>query len=264
MIVVENRFEEIFNLLPPMINPSDSTNTEYKPKYSFGDDKELMQYIILNKSKVYPLIWLVTPFQEEHKLKKVNLNSVSLILAVKSNGDFLNKQRFETTYKNVLFPFYDNVIEVLRKVNIVNLSEEIKITKFPNYSNEVKPGNRESLKSSEKHKTFDIWDAIKITINCSINGSCIKPVKFRSNVVYNSVVLGVDINSEKLNGWIYIEKCYVSKNEINKDNNIIQSGDVVYYKEVIHNGNVVSLVGWEYNAGDKLLIESYNKIKNIA
>ena len=174
MIVVEDRFQELINSLPEMVNPQINGGTTHSVKFGFGDDKELMSYLIANKSDIYPLVWLVTPYSELHLNNKVELERVSFILAVSTNSHFLNRQRFETTYKNVLFPLYDNFIDCIKKSNIVKPAEEVEVIKYPNYSNEKLPGNRESLKSSEKHKTFDMWDAIKITMNCTVNNNCYK------------------------------------------------------------------------------------------
>jgi hypothetical protein len=174
MIVVENRLRDMINVLPLMSN---SSGEFFNVKFSFGDDKELMNYLIEKRGEIYPLIWYIYPTMETHKNNHVTISEAQFILAVKSNDHYLNQERFSTNYKNFLVPLFDNFIYLLKKSNIVNLNEEIKVVKFPNYSNEKLPGNRESLKSSEKHKTFDIWDALKVTLDMQISNRC-----FKSNI----------------------------------------------------------------------------------
>ena len=81
-----------------------------------------------------------------------------------------NSLRFKTTYDKVLEPFYSNFYGLLKTCNSIDLEEEITVKKYPNYSNEKLPGNRETLKSSEQNKVNFIWDAIKITISCTVHG----------------------------------------------------------------------------------------------
>lgn len=260
MIVVEDRFEEMVLSLPHMSNPAITGDILHSVKFGSGDDKELMSYIIAHNTKVYPLIWLITPFNEIHVNKLVKLNKVSFILAVPNKDVYLNKERFRTTYKNVLIPLYNNFIECLRKSNIVNLAQEIEVIKYPNYSNEKLPGNRETLVTSEQNKTIDIWDAIKVTISCSVNDNCFRDnIKYRVNKInYNTLSFMVNA------GWIYIDQCYVDKKDGNCDNFKIEIGDIVYYKDVTHENKTITIVGWEYTGGDKSLSSSYEKVKNLS
>ena len=177
MIVVEDRFEEMIDVIPEMNNPNVSEEDSFKVKFSFGDSKELISYLINNKSDVYPLIWLVYPVSEEHTLKKVKMDKASFILAVRTNDSLSNKERFATNYKNVLIPLYNNFTELLERSNIVNIAEKINVIKYPNYSNE---------ENSEENKTVDIWDAIKVTASLSItNAHFRKNIRFSKNILNN-------------------------------------------------------------------------------
>jgi len=186
MIVIEDRFEEMIDVLPEMFNKKVSEDLPFKVKYSFGDDKELNSYLLSLKGDAYPLIWMVYPLLEVHTLKKVKVEDLSFILAVKTNDIYLNKQRFATNYKNVLVPLYNNFTELLERANIVNLNEKIRVVKYPHYSNEELPTGDEKLKSSEKNKTIDIWDALKVTISCTITDSFFRrDIKFIKNILNN-------------------------------------------------------------------------------
>lgn len=173
MIIIEERFEEMIDVIPEMGNPPTSTD-KFKVKFSFGDDKELTSYLINNKSNVYPLIWLIYPIIENHTLKKVDLPEASFILAVQTNNYLSNKERFATNYKNVLIPLYNNFIELMQKSNIINMAESKKVIKYPNYSNE---------NNDKENKTVDIWDAIKVTISCNLTDAYFrKSIKFNNNI----------------------------------------------------------------------------------
>ena len=76
----------------------------------------------------------------------------------------------------------NNVIELFTKSNIFNFDDIYSIVKHLNYFNEKLPGSRETLVSSEQHKTITPWDAFKITFNGTINNNCFnKNIKFTSN-----------------------------------------------------------------------------------
>ena len=184
MIIVEDRFEEMFDVLPSMSNKHVCDKESFKPTFGAGDDKELMSFLIKHKGEsIYPLIWLVQPYIENHSKVKVNLNRISIILAVETNTSMLNRERMKTTYNQVLIPLYDNIIELFNKSNTFNFKEDHDVVKYPYYSNEKLPGNRETLKSSEMNKTISPWDAMKITISGSFNNNCFsKNIKFRNNV----------------------------------------------------------------------------------
>lgn len=181
MIVIEDRFEEMFDILPLMSNANSSTTNDFKVSFGVGDDKELMSYLIANKNKnVYPLIWLIQPYIEKHSKSKVELSNIQFILAVETNIQMLNKERLDSTFKNVLIPLYDNVIQLFTKSNIFNFDEYHDVLKKPNYYNEKLPGVRESLKSTEQNKTITPWDAIRITVSGTLNSNCFnKNIKFR-------------------------------------------------------------------------------------
>ena len=171
IIVVEDKLEAIFNYLPAVKYNEDS-DTSYKPIFRFGDQKELNSFLQLSKeanSRPYPLIWMLYPSEENHFKTHVDLEDLTLILAVNTNISMLNKERLEKTFKKILFPLYDNVHYVLKSAVNTNLTEEVKITKYPNYSGD---NNR------EKAMTLDLWDAVKTVWKISIHNNCLREIKF--------------------------------------------------------------------------------------
>lgn len=169
IIKVEERLTDMFNFLPKMKNSKDE---EFKPVFKYGDNFELLKFLTtINKGKdPYPLIWLVYPYVEMHTISKVNIQQLTFILAVQTNRSMLNDERMKVTYDKVLMPLCDNIRELFKQSNIIHISDEYKIIKFPNYSNDSNEG--------DSNQTVALWDAIKITFDCTINGNCLFPIKF--------------------------------------------------------------------------------------
>jgi hypothetical protein len=174
MILLEDALEAIFRYLPPMKYEPSYTKS-FKPTFSYGDKKDLNIFLKLKSKEQqhpYPLIWLEYPFLEIHKENKMEAKEVSLILAVQTNSSMQNNQRLKETYRKVLNPLFDNIRHCLKFANIVNISGEYKLRKFPNYSDDNSSG--------ESNKTIAIWDAIKITFDIEIvdNVKCLREIKF--------------------------------------------------------------------------------------
>lgn len=171
MIVVEDKLEAIFDYLPEMAYAEGGT--EYKVIFGYGDQKELNLFLAAqesNSNKPYPLIWLLYQYKEKHTKRKVDLEDLVLILAVDTSAAMLNKDRLATTFRNILFPLYDNILGVFRKAVNVNLKEEVGVVKFPNYTDETDRYNDNVTFTSER------WDALKTTWELSINDNCLKQI----------------------------------------------------------------------------------------
>lgn len=169
-IIVEDRFKEIFSYLPDM--KFNSSLPAFPVRFSYGDDYELKAFLISSENeenRIYPLIWLVYPFQEKHIKTRVELKGVNLILAVDTSKAGLNPERIRLNYENVLMPLYGNIVKVLTRANIINMKYEFNITKFPNYSHESSNG--------KEHKTISRWDALKVNFDCTIIDTCLKQIK---------------------------------------------------------------------------------------
>lgn len=171
LIIVENRLEEIFSYLPVMKNDK---GVEFKPTFMYGDQKQLLDFLRQNSTgqSMYPLIWLVYPFNEKHNRSNVEIDSLPLVLAVETNSTMLNHQRIKETYTKVLIPLFDNIKHCFNSANIANISNEVQVVKFPNYSED---------KDGEANETTYIWDAMKVTFKGTLNSNCLKPIFFKTN-----------------------------------------------------------------------------------
>lgn len=171
IIKVEDRLQEIFDYLPKVTKiGGTSPQDDFTVMFNYGDDKELLAFLKLHKEP-YPLIWLIYPYTEKHIASKVKLESISLIIAVKTSSEMLNKQRMLETYSKILLPLVQNIRLVFRLANIMNIKgnkgEEYLLTKFPNYSHE---------ETDNSGITIALWDAIKITFSCDILETCLRPI----------------------------------------------------------------------------------------
>lgn len=165
-IIVEDRLEELFDYLPEQVVNSVS----YKPVFKVGDEEDLLAFFKQSKGKTnYPLVWLQMPYLEEHKNRtKVELTGLSFILAVETNAAMLNDERMTKTFKPLLYPLLNNILDVFRVGNIITYDGDFTITKFSNFSDE---------EEIEKGEFVDIWDVIKLTIDLVIDDSCLREIK---------------------------------------------------------------------------------------
>ena len=164
MIIVEDRFKEMFDYLPELEND----DAEYEVVFKVGDKYEMDAFLKVESLKSpYPLIWLLYPFIEKQKEKSVDLENVSIVLAVDTSSEMLSEQRLDETYKKVLIPLYENIVKLFRLSNTISANGEYDVTKFMNYSDES--GDNES-------KVAELWDAMKVTFSCTINSNCLKTI----------------------------------------------------------------------------------------
>ena len=165
-IVIEERLAEMFEYLPAM---KSAKAVAFKPVFMYGNELQLLDFLRQNSTgkSVYPLIWLLMPFEETHKRSSVDFSDLTLILAVETNKVMLNDQRLKETYKKVLMPLCDNIIHCFKTANISSITNKYTITKYPNYS-----------KSSEANKATYIWDALRISFSGYLNSNCLKPIYF--------------------------------------------------------------------------------------
>lgn len=64
--------------------------------------------------------------------------------------------------------------------------------------------------------------------------------------------------------WNETEQCYIVKQGTNANITLLETGDLVYEKDVDHNGLTLTIRGWVYDGGDTSLRASYTKTKNYA
>lgn len=171
MIVVEHSIKAIVDTIPLIAL---NQNVSVKPKFHWGDEKELNRYIQLKKEDSYPLIWLL-PSSDNYE--GVNGSEVvkecNFIIATReTRKELFNNQRYIKSFDLVLQPLTEYLIHGLTVSSITDrIGNEWEIQKFPNYSAQ-----------SEENGTIDLWDVISLNINVRFksNIKCLKSINYGS------------------------------------------------------------------------------------
>lgn len=167
MIVVEERMMDLFVQLPEIQG--------FKPIYHFGDSLELNAFIKGRNEQgdtSYPLIYQ-TSYRERQMPEQglVEVIGLEMFIAVQTQTDLYNTQRWATSYRNILMPTFQNIHTAFRKSNIITSEYDYDVEKFPNYGNPDR--------NSTEHVTIDIIDALRFRVDVTINNNCItKNIKF--------------------------------------------------------------------------------------
>lgn len=162
-MIIEERLLSIFEQLPEVGG--------FKPVYHFGDDLEFNKFILKSTKSVYPLIWQLVKPEKDNFHKHSNTTDLELIIATRNlETDMLNTTRWETSYKNVLNPVYENVKTGLIRSGIIRSEWEFDKLKSPNYS---------QVDNGDKNKTIDIIDVIVLKLNGAVfTNDCVRQIKF--------------------------------------------------------------------------------------
>lgn len=165
MIVVENRLRDIISQFPQITIGSNN----YSSYFGFGNETELNRYITRSNSSNYPLIWLL-PNTDSYKVNGALVTrNVSIIIAtMEQREELMNPERYSASFSYVLNPLTDYLIQGLQNSNITRvLSENINITKFPNYT-------------QTEGSVIDKWDAVRIECEVEFNKHCLNTIKWQS------------------------------------------------------------------------------------
>lgn len=168
MIVVEERLQELFATLPPVLIP-DANDNPVNHSIFFDWGKIVDLNILIKQEDVYPLLWLETGFDEIHNSQKSEV-SVTLSFKIATSGlnsSLLNQQRLLSTFKLVLFPTLENIRKAFERSNIIVLeNQDWEVTKFYNWSDD------------QNLETSQVWDALRFDVSLVINNDCLKPFSY--------------------------------------------------------------------------------------
>ena len=157
MIVTESTLEGIFDQIPA-IRLSDIVGAK-KPKFSYGDRLELIKFLMTKGDESYPLIWLLTspnsPHEKHYNSGHQCSRQCEFILATReTTKDMLSNERFNSSFKYVLNPLQDYVIQGITAANETRLLEDVY------YSGRY--FDISVAENAEESEYIDLWDAIKI------------------------------------------------------------------------------------------------------
>lgn len=182
MIVPEFILQAIFDQLPG-IRLNDTTG-ERAPKFGHGDRFELTKYLLRTGDESYPLIWLlsVPPMtDEEHKEGGFLCDKLcELVIATReTNKDLLALERFQKSFKYVLAPLCEYVVQGLEASQTTRIHDATqKVGKFTDYSYQEArfPGDADQSDAV----TIDLWDAIKLSVKVEFNNNCQNTIKWKT------------------------------------------------------------------------------------
>ena len=165
-LIIEHILESYFSMLPPHEKEVGGDTVEFPIEFKPGDEKELIRFLTKMNDNPYPLIWLMTPFEEDHLRTKVVCENLEFVLAVDGNSEETYEQRLVSSYQNILMPLLDNIKKLFSISGVIDFSnEDIRLAKFPNFGED------------ELNETSQIWDALKVTFkSLSFNNKCIKQI----------------------------------------------------------------------------------------
>jgi len=170
LIVTEHIIRAVVGTIPGIdLNPS---NLGVKPKFHWGDEKELNRYVQLKKDNSYPLIWLLPSPDNFEGGGQHATKSCTFVIATRETDESLyNDQRYIKTFDLVLNPLTDYLIQGLTKSTLTDvITRDWTITKFPRYSAD-----------SDENGTIDIWDAVRLEIQVRFidgNINCLKDISY--------------------------------------------------------------------------------------
>ena len=164
MIVFEEKLRELVALMPKW-------NDTHTVRYDWGTIDVLNKFLLLKESvSKYPLIWLVTSKDTDDLLRNRVTRNARFVIATRSNDvDGFNSKQYQTDYKEVLIPVYNDFITLL---NSSGISKIVGST----IDKELKPNF--SLNDNGKG-LITIWNAIVLDLEVEITDGCIKQnIKF--------------------------------------------------------------------------------------
>jgi hypothetical protein len=161
MIVFEERIEQLIGQVPLI--------ETFKTHFYWGNgSKDVNLYLTLS-DQPYPFVFLTTG-QETSKgnFKETRRNCKFIIACQEEITDKINTQRMLDSYRNVLNPLADYMIEIFDTSSISRLNNGYKLQRIPNYSD----------KTGENYAIAK-WDVILLEVDLSINDNCLNNIQWQ-------------------------------------------------------------------------------------
>lgn len=139
-------------------------------QFGYGDEFELNRWLELKKDKSYPLVWLL-PSEDMHENygRELRKRCEFIIATRETRQDLFNSDREDLSFDKILYPVTENLIQGLKGSKISRvIGKNWKTKEYPNYS------------QSNKSKTIDLWDAIRLDIEVVFHNcvECFKPIDY--------------------------------------------------------------------------------------
>lgn len=157
---------------------------EYTANYGEADLFELWK-LLQSKKQKYPVIWLQTGYSVIHDVKgqKTKLKGMRFFFITLGSEHAFYKDRFKSTFKEVLLPLLGSFLDKIRKTNGVSFEEDnYSFVSLPfNDISELASRERDygNKRGSQTTTTPDIWDAIVLDISLNIDNECVNVKPFK-------------------------------------------------------------------------------------
>lgn len=166
-IIVEDKLADIFGLIPSR-NFVDMTTGNLspvpKPTYHFGDYKEFNALIKITQGNIYPVLYQISNTEnQDQKASEVTTDLEIVIATRETSVELLNNQRWAASYKNILMPLVNNVVQAINECGIIRWDGEYTLQKVPNYS---------QTEAKDSNAVIDIIDAIVFRATITIEQGC--------------------------------------------------------------------------------------------
>lgn len=163
MIIVQDILAKGFNTLP--------LTDDKKPVYNWGNELHLLKVLKRYEESgdyPYPLIYQVSNTSTQREQSSEATINLELIIATRETRvDLLNENRWEYSYKQLLYPVLNNIVTLFTKGVPFLWEGEYTVREFPNYGN------------GQENFTIDLWDALRFETNITIYGNkCLNNFKY--------------------------------------------------------------------------------------
>lgn len=172
-MIPEKRLTELFDTLPIM----NIGGKDWQPRFDFGSEIDLNNFLNQKRkerSNPYPLVWLQTPFRSKELMGgNMELYNLNFVIGTLSSATKSNRERLYITFEPVLIPLLAHFRTALNEsgfTQIIN-NAELDRTNYFNYG-------------QDDESTFtDIWDAIQVNIDISMNHNCLQQINYNINTL---------------------------------------------------------------------------------
>jgi len=139
-----------------------------------GDIFEVWKVLNTSKTK-YPLIWLQSGYTVKHTNLpgnyKVVLENCNFYLITKGDKTDFYEKRYGDTYQRMLYPLLERFKSLVSKSKGVVLGQDYEFITFP-FNNQDGLNDKANKSNPQTATLSDIWDAIYLRVDISINGDC--------------------------------------------------------------------------------------------
>lgn len=164
----------LYNLLDRTLIVEDFQNKNWTANYTEGDLFELVAKLKESKSKLpqsYPIIWLQTGYVVERRKQEgiTKMMGCKIYLITLGSKTDRYKNRFQTTYDNMLYPLLNKIDQKFRKTSGITAADNDSYMVFP--LNDIAKDDK-GTPIPELTAITEVWDAVLFETDLTISDGC--------------------------------------------------------------------------------------------